>query len=166
MQRLGAEKLRELQKKKLKKLLNHAYTNVPYYHELFGSVKIKPSDINSLEDMKKIPLTTKEDVQKNPMKRLVAKGADLKKCIEMKTTGSTGTPLKIYIDRNLDRYRRAASLYILLEMGLKLSDKIVTIRDDNFNVKENWKHKLGILRKKNISIFKPIENIVAELIDT
>jgi phenylacetate-CoA ligase len=53
----------ELQERKFKMLLNHAYHNVPYYRRLFDSVGIRPNDIKNCEDISRIPITTKRELR-------------------------------------------------------------------------------------------------------
>lgn len=38
------------QNEKLRKLIQHAYKNVPFYYELFSDLKLKPEDIQTKED--------------------------------------------------------------------------------------------------------------------
>lgn len=61
----GKEKLEEYQMQQLKKLLNHAYENVPYYHRVFDDRRLKPKDIQDFDDFKKLPVLTKNIVAKN-----------------------------------------------------------------------------------------------------
>lgn len=49
------EQLEEYQLKQLKKLLIHAYENVPYYSKLFDNRGIKLKDIKCLKDIQKLP---------------------------------------------------------------------------------------------------------------
>lgn len=58
---MGREELRELQYKRLQMSLRWAYTNVPFYRERWDDVGLKPQDVKSLEDLAKIPFTTKTD---------------------------------------------------------------------------------------------------------
>ncbi|RLI39757.1 phenylacetate--CoA ligase family protein, partial [Candidatus Bathyarchaeota archaeon] len=51
--------LRKMQNKRLRAIVKHAYSNVPFYHKKFEEAGIKPDDIKSVEDLNKIPLTTK-----------------------------------------------------------------------------------------------------------
>ena len=44
--------IREIQNRKLKRLIHHAYHKVPYYKELFDGAKIKPEDIQKVEDLR------------------------------------------------------------------------------------------------------------------
>ena len=51
------EQIRELQDRKLMRLIHFAYQRVPYYRELFDSAYIKPEDIRGVEDLKHIPVS-------------------------------------------------------------------------------------------------------------
>ena len=53
----------ELQLNLLKKVVERAYENVPYYKNLFDNLKLKPDDIKSLKDIEKLPFTTKSDLR-------------------------------------------------------------------------------------------------------
>src|SRR5665648_516292 len=59
------EKLEEYQMRELEKLLKHAYENVPYYRRVFDERGLKPKDIQSLIDLKKLPYMTKEIIRDN-----------------------------------------------------------------------------------------------------
>ena len=160
------DELKEIQEKKIRKLIKHAYTNVQFYHDLFDSVKIKPSDIKTFRDLKKIPIITKKDVRENYPNKIVAKGTNLKKCHVFKTTGSTGSPLKICFSYNEHNYRTALYKYIYLESGARWFDEIITIRAPSDNAKKSWRAKFSILTFRNISIYKPIEIILKELVES
>jgi phenylacetate-CoA ligase len=51
------EDLRRLQEAKLRRLVRHAYDWVDYYRDLLNSAGLKPVDIQSLDDLGKIPTT-------------------------------------------------------------------------------------------------------------
>ncbi len=55
------DELRELQFKRLQMSLRWAYDNVPFHRERWQALKIKPADIRSLEDITKVPFSTKDD---------------------------------------------------------------------------------------------------------
>ena len=86
--------IKKLQWEKLKKLLYHAYENVPYYRSLFDNNNIKPQSIANENDFKRIPLLTKNDFRKN-IKQIYANNRD-KRASLAKTSGSTGLSLKIF----------------------------------------------------------------------
>ena len=56
------ERLRDLQLYKLKQLIAYAYEQVPFYAKRFHAIGLEPEDVVSLEDLKKIPSLTRQDV--------------------------------------------------------------------------------------------------------
>ena len=58
---LDREEIRLIQTKKLKQTVQYAYQNVPFYQEKFKEAGIVPEDIQTLDDLSKIPFTTKDD---------------------------------------------------------------------------------------------------------
>ena len=55
------DELRELQFKRLQMTLRWVYENVPFHRERWSAMKLKPSDIRSLDDIRKLPFTVKSD---------------------------------------------------------------------------------------------------------
>ncbi len=94
-----AKKLQEYQLKHIKKLLLHAYQNVPYYTELFDKNKIAVDNFKSFEDFKQIPFLTKKDI-KERFTDLIARNHLNNECIVNYTGGSTGIPTKFYQDKS------------------------------------------------------------------
>lgn len=68
---MSREKLQELQLQRLKKTINIA-ANAPYYKEVFSKHNITADNIQSLDDIRKIPFTTKADMRANYPFGLVA----------------------------------------------------------------------------------------------
>lgn len=102
--------IKTLQEHKLKELVNYVRIHSPYYRRIFKTHKIDPADINSLADLSKLPLTTKEDLQQyNDDFFCVPKT----KIIDFVTTsGTLGEPVTIGLtDKDLDRlaYNEAIS---------------------------------------------------------
>lgn len=60
-----ANEMRNLQSYRLAKTVRHVYENVPFYKDLFDKHGIKPSDINSVQDLSKLPFTIKQDLRDN-----------------------------------------------------------------------------------------------------
>ena len=93
------QKIQELQNTKLRKLINHVYQHVPFYRSRFDEAGLKPGDIQSSDDLWKLPILRKQDIQKN-LTDLLAENANKKKLLENHTGGSTGHPLTFYHDDN------------------------------------------------------------------
>ncbi|MEK4176622.1 AMP-binding protein [Aeribacillus sp. FSL K6-1305] len=91
----------------LKKIINHAYKTVPYYTKLFNEHGIKPDDIQSFSDIKKIPYLTK-DIIKNNFEDLISSDYKHRKLRIVTTGGSTGEPLTFLVDEKEDKYKEWA----------------------------------------------------------
>jgi len=98
--------LEELQNERLRKLIEHAYRNVPYYNELFKQHKLKPSDVRGKKDLPKIPFLTKDVVRDN-FHKLLAINVSRKELFHSHTSGTTGSPLEFYMDRYTQAFYRA-----------------------------------------------------------
>lgn len=82
---------RNLQLSRLKATLKRAYQNVPYYKKRFEEAKVRPGDVKSLEDISKIPFTTKTDLREGYPFGLFA--VPREEIIEVHTSsGTTGKP--------------------------------------------------------------------------
>lgn len=99
---MNPEALRALQFARLKNLVERVYTNVPFYREKFDAMGIKPADIKSLEDIAKLPFTTKDDLRTTyPYGLLAVPQAEIVE-IHM-SSGTTGTPVvDAYTQRDMD----------------------------------------------------------------
>jgi phenylacetate-CoA ligase len=62
---LSRSELEAIQLLRLKETLVHVYENVPTYRAKMEAVNLKPEDITSLEDLKKLPFTLKQDFRDN-----------------------------------------------------------------------------------------------------
>jgi len=84
--------LKEMQTKLLRKNVEACYTKMEMYNEKFKELGITPSDIKTLEDLTKLPFTTKEDLRaRYPLNGLLA--VPMKDVVRFHmTSGTTGKP--------------------------------------------------------------------------
>lgn len=96
------EKIREIQLKRLKETVKRVYDNVPFYNKKFKEFDIKPDDIKTLEDIRKLPFTTKEDLRGNMPFEMLSSSLD--ECVELHaSSGTTGIPVTAcYTRRDLE----------------------------------------------------------------
>ncbi len=106
---LSKDELAGIQSRKLRPLVDHAYRNVPYYRQLFDDLGLKPRDIREPADLQRLPLLSKQDVRRN-LDRLIARNFDRKKMHYATTSGTTGTPLPVYITDENAATERALTL--------------------------------------------------------
>ncbi|MFB8762071.1 phenylacetate--CoA ligase PaaK [Nocardiopsis alba] len=64
-ERMSVDELRALQFDRLRRTLEHAYTNVPLYRRRFDEAGVRPEDLRTLEDLALFPHTTKDDLRDN-----------------------------------------------------------------------------------------------------
>ena len=60
---MSRDELQNLQSKRLVKLVDRVYHNVEYYRKKMQAVGIEPGDIKGIEDITKLPFTTKDDLR-------------------------------------------------------------------------------------------------------
>lgn len=127
-QYFSPEKLEKLQNKKLRKIIQHCYKNVPYYRELFDSLSLTPEDIQTKEDLHKLPYLDKYIVKTN-YNKLIAKNAFPLLCNLGTTSGTTGTPGRFLRDYYAINFENAALHRFWQNAGDK-NFKRVTIREN------------------------------------
>lgn len=123
------DELIKMQEKKLRALIKHAYFNVPYYHKLFRDINLSYEDIRTIDDLKKIPTLTKDDIRNNFNDLIATNAKDYKYGIG-KTSGSTGKPLKFLLDQQNREIEYALVWRQLKWAGVGLNAKIATFRGD------------------------------------
>lgn len=62
---MSREDMRELQGRRLHKIVDYVYHNVPFYRHKLQEMDIEPDDIKSIDDIVKLPFTTKQDLRDN-----------------------------------------------------------------------------------------------------
>ena len=58
---MSADEMAVLQGEKLKKVVKRCYENVPFYTKKMKDLGVEPGDIKGIEDIVKLPFTTKDD---------------------------------------------------------------------------------------------------------
>jgi phenylacetate-CoA ligase len=119
------------QHEKLRRLIDHSYNKVPYYRQVFDSASLKPSDIETISDLRKLPFLTKEIVRKNKPDLMAGDCASLG-MEPLHTSGTTGAPLDFQIDRSTRAMERALVLRQLLWLGYQKKDIVAQITEDSF----------------------------------
>ena len=127
--------LRFFQEERLQILVRHVYENVPYYKRTFNSRRIKPEDIRRIEDIKILPLLSKEIVRQN-LHDLVAQNYAPSTLLHATTGGSAGAPLEFYCDRRTASLEAAFMWRQWNWAGYQFGDRTVVLRG---NVpKDGW----------------------------
>lgn len=120
LETMPREQLRQLQVKKLKDTINVCLKS-PFYKKRLGDLGITADSINSLDDLRKIPFTTKQDLRDNYPFGLV--GGNMDDAVRIhSTSGTTGNPcVVLYSEHDICSWANmiARNLYMV---GCRKSD--------------------------------------------
>jgi len=100
------DELENYQLKKLKEILKIAYNNSSYYKSKFDLAGVYPSDLKKLDDLKKFPLITKEDLIAQASK--IHTNIKFLKCFKANTSGTSGKTLIFNRNESADSFNRAS----------------------------------------------------------
>lgn len=88
---MSRDEMSALQGKRLHKIVSYVYHNVPFYRHKLQERDIRPDDIQTIEDIKKLPFTTKQDLRDNyPFGLQAAPQSEIIRIHA--STGTTGKP--------------------------------------------------------------------------
>jgi phenylacetate-CoA ligase len=111
------EKILEIQNEKIVRQVKHVYENVPYYKRLMDEKGVKPSDIKGVDDIKKLPFLSKDDLREAYPYGLL--GTDLKNCVRIQSTsGTTGKRVvAFYTQKDIDLWEECCARAIVAAGG-------------------------------------------------
>lgn len=105
---LSEEGLRAIQLERLQKTVRHCM-NSPFYQKKFQELSLSPEDIKTLDDISKLPFTSKEDLRENYPFGLAC--VPLKDCVRLhSSSGTTGNPtVVLHTQKDLDEWANAVA---------------------------------------------------------
>ena len=94
----GRAGLERLQLQRLQATVRRVAERVPFYRQKFAELGVKPEDIRSLADLRRLPFTTSADLRANYPAGLLA--VPLNDTLRLHTSsGTTGKPKAIFFSR-------------------------------------------------------------------
>ncbi len=120
---LSKEEFQGIRWKVFSGLLADSQKYVPYYREVLYGISVQ--EIKCIEDMHRLPLLEKEVLRASP-KLLIDERFENKKLLVVQTTGTTGTPLKIYCDSEVRKKNYAFYSRFLQQAGINYLAKRAT----------------------------------------
>ena len=135
------EQITEWQNAHLHDFIRHAYEHTVYYRELFDSLGLKPSDIQTAEDLKKLPVLTK-DIVRARYDDFVPDNIATMKYRHDKTGGTTGEPMRYLTDENVWGYITASKIYSWRFNGYRYGDKFAALGSSSL-----FKQKPSLVRR-------------------
>lgn len=147
---LKPETLVELQQRRMRALLKHAYENVPYYHRVFKARGLRPSEIRKLEDLKKLPILKKKRISTTPQE-LTARNLSQRSMIARYTSGTTAAPLRFYTTNDAISWGTAAMFRAYHWGRYDLGDKSAVISAFTASeLKNPFLRIVNILQRQNV----------------
>ena len=124
---LKPDEIQNLQEKRLKHILSHAYHHVPYYRETLKNAGIVANDDKiNLQSFQNIPLLDK-DTLRSQFDSLKSDDISRRKSFISKSGGSTGEPINFIIDKHYRDWRTAVKLLDDLWTGSSRGDKKILL---------------------------------------
>ncbi len=122
---MSPEELRKRNERRFLEIFQRAYDKSPFYHKLYTEAGIKKEDIKCLDDIKKLPVITKDMVRSHADEMLTVPRW---KVIVANTSGTTGTPLRVYEDWS-SIWRNQAYAYVTRKReGFTYGQPLVSLR--------------------------------------
>ena len=117
---LTREQIDALQVERLQATIRHCM-NSPFYKKKFEEMGIKPEDIKTPADVRKLPFTTKQDLRDNYPFGLAS--VPLEKCVRLhSSSGTTGNPtVVLHSQKDLDEWANAVARCLWM-VGLRPTD--------------------------------------------
>ena len=167
--RAAREEIAEYRDARLRRLVAHAYAAVPYYRGLLERHGVEPGQIRTADDLARIPVTTRRDLQTAPPASLVARGTDPASLIVHRTSGSSGEPVRVFRTWLEERLTSAFRLRALHDFGLRPRDRRVQFVQPRPHDARNWEgpqrviRALGFHGKITLDRRLPAEEILQQL---
>lgn len=155
------------QERKLQAFIQHAYWHTVYYRRLFDSLGLKPEDIRCAEDLKILPVLTKEDIRAH-FAEIVPDDIDSIPHRKDKTGGTTGEPMRFLTDENVWGYVTASKIFHWQKMGYRYGDKFAALGSASlFHKKPGWKRRVydWIRREKAMNSMNLSDDLCREYLE-
>jgi phenylacetate-CoA ligase len=156
---LSREALLEVQLRKLRRVLERAHRSVPLYRERFEKAGVVPSDLETIGDLARFPITEKDHIRDAFPNACVARGTDLSACRIQQTSGSSGECVEIALDPWSDDQRALFTQRVYGLQGFTFWRRMAYLFPYELPLRRN----LGLYRNRHISTQVPAPRIVQEL---
>ena len=149
---MSRDEMHSLQSKRLQKLVTYVYHNVPFYRNKMQAMDLAPEDINSIDDIVKLPFTTKQDLRDNyPYGIQAAPASEIVRVHA--SSGTTGNPTIVGYTRK--------DLAVWSEVMTRCLTAYGITRDDTFSVSYGYGLFTG-----GLGAHYGVENLGATVIPT
>lgn len=149
--------IRSFQDGRIRELAGYLAMEVPYYQEWFFRNHVNPAEIQTVEDLRRLPIVNKALMRSEGIERFAAIDFPKSKRLASRSSGSTGEPFSFYESKLSYSVNVAAKLRTWYQAGYRLGDRYMKIA----NGKRTSKIK-RLQDRLNNCIFIPFYSITDE----
>lgn len=120
------EEIRAWQNEQLQRIVDQAYNHTIYWKRIFDERGLKPSDIRTTEDLKKLPILTKEDIRAH-YDEIVPDNVKDFRYRKDQTGGSTGEPMRYLVSEDVWGYVAANKIIAWRTTGYRFGDAFMAL---------------------------------------
>jgi phenylacetate-CoA ligase len=145
------ERLEALQRRKLRRLLEHAAARVPFWRRTFAERGLTPADLREPADLRRLPCVGKPALKADP-RDFLAEGERLETLIAGTTSGSTGQPTRFHRSRQQESWHWALKYRMWGMAGYRLGVPYANL----YNMRRaSWRKRLQdrLLRNRAFYVF-------------
>ncbi len=157
-----AEQIRALQERRLRAIVRYAARHVPFYRLHFQAAGVDPETIHGLQDLPRLPLTVKQDLQANYPDRMIPPFVRPDHYQVVTTSGTSGLVAHIAHDDRARDYYKALAYRHLHEIGYRPWHRLAYLRHES-HPRHVWE-RLGLARQCFISSLMPVADQITHLI--
>lgn len=139
---LPTEELQAFQARRLSRIISHAAQSVPYYRNLFSRSSLTPSDFKTVEDLKKLPVLSKEAIRENLGSFLAQNISRFHPRLTL-TCGTMGEPLRFYLDKDANILEFVYYWRHWSWAGYRLGDRFAELGSTSFLARRNRHRKMS-----------------------
>lgn len=121
----SAERIENYQNSRISEIVRHAYETVPFYRRWYDEEGVRVDTIRSKSDLARLPVLTKQMVREN-QHDMVSTAFERRSLVRGLTSGTTGTPLNIYLTCEGLAFQRAVWWRHKARFGLIPKDRHLT----------------------------------------
>jgi WD40 repeat protein/phenylacetate-coenzyme A ligase PaaK-like adenylate-forming protein len=157
--RSGAPALRRYQERRLRRLLDRAYAEVPLYREKFDAAGVSPRAFRTLSDLCRFPILEKDEARDRFPDGALARGSDLRRCRIQQTSGSSGRCMEIALSLRCDDARNIYTQRIYGWHGFRWWRTTAYL----FPYRLPFENNLGIYRNVWLDANQPADRVLDRL---
>ncbi|MFO7570240.1 MAG: hypothetical protein R6W75_10625 [Smithellaceae bacterium] len=94
----------------IRQVVTGAYNDVAFYRHIFDTTGLSPSTIRSIEDLPLLPVVSRIELMAGGPVSYLRRGSDPNKLTVRQTTGTTGTPVTVYMNFREQAFRKITFL--------------------------------------------------------